>query len=1027
MDRDCRCSRRGISRLLCAAPHGKVLGAIVGLAVVVSATAGTARAQNAGVVAGTVVAEGTLAPIPGVQVSVVGTGLGAATDAGGGFRIVGLTGDSATLSVRRIGYRPAELRVVVGDRSVRITLTARAASLEQVVVTGTAGATERRAVGNAVGIINAADVTETAPITSVQQLLNGRAPGVVVMPATGAVGTGSQIRVRGIASFSLGNNPLLYVDGVRVNNATGTGPANQAFGSASISRINDIPPEEIESIEILKGPSAATLYGTEASNGVINIITKHGTTGAPRWTAMVRQGVNYFQNWRNRFPTNYGVDPLTKQVVAVSMDSLVAANGGPLFRNGRSQEANLAVSGGSNLFTYYASGHVVDDQGAEPTNTKRNYDTRLTLGVTPSPKLRLNATGSYITGPTFLSAEAGFGGRVWTTLLATPTRYNTYQGGFYSTLPRRYDQVYKIWQDLDRLTGSFQLQHQPASWFQQRLTFGIDRTVEGNNYFFPRIDSLISDGNLEDAPLGYRELGTLTTGYRSFDYGATATWRPRAVLSFATSVGAQYYRTTNTSLYAWGSVFPAPGLSSVNATTTGKGQSQDRFGDAQLGSYAQEQLSWRDRLFLTAAVRLDKSSAFGANFNRVVYPKYSLSYVLSDESWWQRAPLLGAYMNSFRIRAAYGEAGKAPSTFSAVRSFAPVTGPGDVAAVTPQNIGNPNLGPERGKEYELGFDASALSDRLGAEVTFYNKKTTDAILNRQIAPSVGFSGTQPFNAGAILNRGWEIAVRGTPVRRERVTWDLNLNLATNANRVLSLFPGTNFVTAGTYLRQQVGFPAFAWFERKVVGATLDSAGNAILSSVMCADTVPGSNGRASSNTVPCYTGKTLTAPYVYLGRSVPPREGSVSTTLTLFRNFRVYSQVDFKQGQRKLDGNTRVRCTFFGGRCVENFFPLQADPVRVAQVQSNRQLVDFLIADASFAKWRELTLSYTLPERLVRTVNASRATLSVSGRNLKTWTKYQGFEPEAMFLGGSRGGNAAWEQTTLPQLTSWLVTLNLGF
>jgi len=222
------------------------------------------------------------------------------------------------------------------------------------------------------------------------------------------------------------------------------------------------------------------------------------------------------------------------------------------------------------------------------------------------------------------------------------------------------------------------------------------------------------------------------------------------------------------------------------------------------------------------------------------------------------------------------------------------------------------------------------------------------------------------------------------------------------------------------VRHQVGFPAFAWFAPKVVAAQLDASGNAIPSTVMCQT--------ADGGTTPCYNASgTLIAPLVYLGRSVPSREGSVSTTLSLFRDFRIYSQVDFKGGSKKVDGNTRVRCYFFGGRCKENFFPLESDPVKVAQVQSNGRLANFLVSNSGFAKLRELSVSYTLPDRYARMANATRAMISVSGRNLHTWTDYPGFEPEAMFLGGTRGGNTSFEQTTLPQLTSWMVTLNLNF
>jgi outer membrane receptor protein involved in Fe transport len=372
-----------------------------------------------------------------------------------------------------------------------------------------------------------------------------------------------------------------------------------------------------------------------------------------------------------------------------------------------------------------------------------------------------------------------------------------------------------------------------------------------------------------------------------------------------------------------------------------------------------------------------------------------------------------------------------------LRTYTAASGPGDTPAVTPQFIGNPNLGPERGKETELGFDVSALQDRFGLEFTYYNKKTIDAILNRDIAPSIGFATQEPFNAGAIRNTGIEASLRATAWRSERLTWDIGLNYASNANTVLDLgIPGQTFVTAGQFVQQHVGYPAFSCFEKRVVGAQLNATGTVVPGSLMCADTIPGSGGRESpTGTRLCAGadgryGTADDAPLVYLGRSTPPREGSISTSVTLLGRWHFSTMVDIKNGQKKLDGNTRVRCGIFG-RCLLNFIPTDAktnrDTLDVAEMQSNSNLVDFFISNASFAKWRELTVSYDLPTRFLRPSNVTRASISVSGRNLHTWTSYKGFEPEAMFLGGSRGGNVAWEQTTLPQLTSWIVTLNLGF
>ena len=993
----------------------------------------TLHAQEPGTIAGVVTASGTAEPVPGALVTLVGGTQRTQTDEKGHFRLTGISGANGTevtVAVRRIGYREQRVTARLGEGNLSVQLSVNPTSLEAVVVTGTVGATEKRALGNSVAQINASEVVQTAPVVSMQSLLNGRAPGLVVLPTSGEVGSGSQVRIRGIASFSLGNNPLLYVDGVRVDNAAATGPANQAFGSSSISRLNDVNPEDIESIEVLKGPSAATLYGTEASNGVINIITKKGAGGAPRWNFVARQGVNYLQDWKTRFPTNWGVvngGPDAGQIATVSMDSLIAGNqGADIFRNGRHQETELSVNGGLDRLNYYASGNLLDSQGAEPNNNTRKYSGRVNLTIAPTDKIRVSTNLGYVTGPTYLSPQAGFGGHVWTTLLATPANYNKpTRHGFHSLLPYQYDQVYKQWQDLDRFTASVRIEHTPVSWFTHRFTAGTDRTRESDNAYFPRIDSLVY--TVGSDALGLRDDIERQVAYRTLDYAATATWNFRPTLRFSTSAGAQYYYNGTSVVEAYGEVFPTPGLTSVFATTQNRLTTQDFSEDKTLGIYGQEEIAWRDRLFATVALRSDDNSAFGANFSRVTYPKYSLSWVVSEEPWF-RVPFVGDRLTSLRLRGAYGEAGKAPSTYSALRTYSAASGPGDSPAVTPSFIGNPDLGPERGKEYELGFDLNALQDRVGLEFTYYNKKTTDAILNRDIAPSIGFASQEPFNAGAIRNTGIEASLRGTPWRSDRLTWDVALNYASNDNKVLDLgIAGQSFVTAGTYLQQHVGFPAFAWFEKRVVAAQLDATGKAIPSTVMC------DNGKGGSVLCAGADGRYGTAddaPLVYLGRSVPPREGSISTNLTFLNRWHVFTMIDVKNGQKKLDGNTRVRCGIFG-RCLLNFIPTDArthrDTLDVVEMQSNSNLVDFFISNASFAKWRELTLSYDLPERLLARANVSRASISVSGRNLHTWTSYKGFEPEAMFLGGSRGGNASWEQTTLPQLTSWIVTLNLGF
>jgi TonB-dependent SusC/RagA subfamily outer membrane receptor len=382
-------------------------------AVALTAASTTARAQDNSI-SGRVRVAGTSEPVPGAQITVSGGTQRAVSDSQGAFRITGITGSNVTLDVRRIGYRSERIPARAGQTDLVINLVSTPANLDAVVVTGNPSATQRREIGNSVGVINAADVVETAPILSMQGLLNGRTPSLVVLPTSGQVGTGAQVRIRGQARLSLGNNPLLFVDGVRVNNQVASGPVSQAFGSSPISRLNDFNPSDIESIEVLKGPSATTLYGTEAANGVINIITKKGAAAAPRWNFATRQGVNYFNDWKDRFPVNYGRRRLTTDapsaaasgpIEAMNFDSLlVGACGDSIatrtgkkcdyFKAGRRQETELSVSGGAGLLNYFASGALLDDKGAEPRSARRNYTGRVNVNFAPRRSSRSRRTSA---------------------------------------------------------------------------------------------------------------------------------------------------------------------------------------------------------------------------------------------------------------------------------------------------------------------------------------------------------------------------------------------------------------------------------------------------------------------------------------------------------------------------------------------------------------------------------------------------------------------------------------------------------
>ena len=956
-------------------------------------------------------------PLENAQVTVRGTRLGSPTDANGRFRISGVAEPTVTLDVRRLGYRATTVTATAGTET-RVSLEPASVNLDAVVVTGQPGSTNRRTLGVDIAQIDASSVTAKAPINNVQNLINGRAPGVTILQNSGVIGSGATVRIRGVSSFALSNQPLIYVDGIRVDNSQGTGPQNQSFGASTTTRWNDFNPDDIESIEIVKGPAAATLYGTEAANGVIQIITKKGAEGRPAWDLTVRGGTNEFANQDSRLWTNYGHDPVTGEVVSLNIAKREADAGNPIFQTGYMQSYDVGVGGGSQNFRYRVSGNYKRDGGVTPTNRLKNYGGRANFTLTPSPKLLVESNMGYVTGRTDLAIEAGYGGTTWTTYYATPENLYDSNGdplpnnGFYSALPSAYYKQYQLYQDISRFTGSVQVTHTPVSWFTHHLTLGTDQGYEDGE----ELSAVHNDPNFSyffgfDADSGYKSVATRQNSLSTLTYGGTVKSAFRA-LSFASSYGVDFFRRNTKYVSAYGQDFPGPGLTALSSTTAQRTGSETSVENNTVGIYGQEQIGLNDRLFLTGGLRSDNNSSFGANFKRVYYPKVSLSWVASEEPFY-RLP----YVNTLKLRAAYGQTGQAPLPYSAVAFDSAVTGPGGSPAVIPASRGNPDLGPERGYETEIGFDMGFLNDRAGIEFTHFTGGTRDAILEVPVAPSSGFPGTQLVNAGKISKHGNEIMLRATPIANSRTSWDLTFSTSTNHTNVDNL-GGATFISPSANIRHTVGYPVGAWWGKRVVDATIDPTTHGVarvggVPQVFCD---PGSAGGAP---VLC-----ANAPLVFLGNTVPTSEGAFTSTLNFLSNFSLYTLIDFKGGYKKLDGNRRVRCHLFI-ECRENYFPEEFSPAIVGAVSSSAYVSD-LINDAGYTKLRELTLSYNLPSSFATRFGAARAYVSVSGRNLHTWTNYTGLEPEASFQGGTRGFGQ-WEQDVTPQLRSYVVTLRLNF
>lgn len=968
-----------------------------------AALAGPLAAQQ-GTVAGSVV-DNAGSPVAGAEVSVRGTALATRSDTQGRFELQGLSGTSVTLVVRLIAFRPLEVVTRVGRTDLRIELSRVAVTLEDIVITGTAGGgQQRREIANAVATVRVTEQIEAAPALSLGQLINARAPGVQVTPPAGMVGTGERLLIRGRSTLSLRVTPLVYVDGVRVDNLSSTGGGG---GPGSSSRLNDFHPDDIESIEIIKGPAAGTLYGTEASSGVVQILTRRGTPGPTQVRVSTRTGVGYVANPEGRWLVNYFRDPATNQVVEFNLAEEETARGTPLFRTGFQQGYSLDLSGGSEAVQYFGAAHYDRDEGAITSNLAERYGARLNLTVTSNPKWDANGQFGFGT----LRTSYPNGNYMFGSLLSRPAVRNTPQRGFFTAPSEVWERTTEQLENVDRVTAGGEIRHRPASWLSHRLRLGLDlsRTdvIALTRRMQPEDAVFFSPGQAEGQKT-FNQRGLVST---TVDYSATATRDLGSSLRASATAGGQYYRQNLTLLGATGRTFPSTDVTSIAGAATRLG-TDDRIENVTVGVFGQLQLSWKNRLFLTGAIRGDDNSAFGEEFNFVTYPKVSASWVVSEEPFWRLRQV-----DNLRLRAAWGESGQQPQNFAALRTYEPITGQAGAAAVTPQFVGNAELGPERAREIEVGLDASLFNQRIGIDFTYYNQKTRDAIVLRNVAPSSGFPQQQFVNAGNVKNQGFELLLDGRIIESRNVSWDVGVNLSRNSNEVLEIgIPGTPFLAFGFGNRFQPGFPVYAIFARKVVSADRDANGRPI--NILCDSGSPG--GLPSGQGVPC-----ATAPQVFIGGVDPKTDGAVSSTLRLWNRVSVSGLVDFKRGQRLWTSS--LWCPGILG-CEEEIYPERFDPVKAASTVLGLTDDAEWWRDVSFAKLREVSVSYQLPDAWARRFGASRALVAVAGRNLHTWTKFQGLDPENnnLFPEAATFGTP-FEQNEVPQLRTFVMRIHLTF
>ena len=1032
------------------------VGAVLALAAVV-ARATPLVAQGTGAVTGEIMEAMTQRPLAGAQVHIPGTPFGAVTNASGRYLIPDVPAGPVVVRVQLIGYGTAERAVTIqAGQTVRVDFELRqsAITLDELVVTGAGVATERRKLGNTVAAIDASRI-ETAPIANVSEILQGREPGVVANLTGGSAGEGSNIRIRGGASISQSNNPIIIVDGVRVDNGGGMGGLEPGGGSPS--RLDDIDPATIERIEILKGAAAATLYGTEASNGVIQIFTKSGVAGQPTWRLNVEQGISMYPEERyaphagfartqeeaDRLSAFWGQTIRPYEVFEVDLWP-------KLFETGRFSSYSLSVSGGGQEMTYFLSGRYLSENGpfqndgfgpavsgmkyVEDVNQKKQVTANVAFH--PSESLRIRASSMFVDGYIEVPENNNsIYGTISNLINSKPERANEANpSGAVPTFGSMREMMYqRSMQAIQRFAGSVGVNYTPLESVSTELTFGVDLINEQNTFHRPFGWNV--DGLTAESPEGTRAVRD--RNQRMFTADARASWTENLTDRIGSTfvVGAQAYYQGNTLSGGTGTKFPGPGLEVIEAAEQ-QSVFEQRIVQLSAGVFAQEQIGFDDHLFVTLGARYDRHSAFGESSPGALYPKVSVSFIPSDTDWWQAIGPL----SSLRLRAAIGQSGLQPGAFDKLTTFSPLNSASG-AGVQPSNLGNPDLKPEVSTEIEVGADLGLFQDRVSLTATYWDRVTRDALIARQYAPSGGFTSPQMDNIGEIRSHGVELGLRGFVVNSPNLSVDLFANAAYLRQEVTDLGGAPpiklGYFRYGNWIME--GYAPGAFFGPKLIDSPcpIDQNGDGqpdSLEELMAYFSVP----RDPSVIRVLLADEDGDGDFLdhYLGKPTPDWMGSFGGTITFLRNFSVNTLFEWKAGNFYVHNLTHEfrRSHASIGRNIRESAELEAillNPASTAEqrVEAARRWATEMaglspqdrlnaIEEADFLRWRELGISYRFPASVIERFRMNSLQLTLSGRNLALWTKYRGVDPEVNVISG-RGAGATEENNFLVGIEGW--------
>ncbi|HEU4630454.1 MAG TPA: TonB-dependent receptor [Gemmatimonadaceae bacterium] len=909
-------------------------------------------------------------PIAGVQITVEGTTVGTLAGDDGAYRLVVRDPrPPLVLLARLVGFRP--VRDTIAETSGTVThdfaLRRDVLQLSQVVVTGTGVATERAKLGATLSTVGGEEIAEAAT-PQIDVALAGKVAGALVTPNSGTPGGGTSVRIRGLSTLSRSAEPLYVVDGVIVDNSS---TQLVDLGGYSSNRLADLDPNDIDHIEVVKGAAAAALYGSRANNGVVQIFTKRGRAGASRYTLRQTVGMDDVERFVpvNRAPVNAAGEPVTRHDYQDDIFQTAAQYG-----------TTLSLSGGDERTQYFLSGSLVDQEGVLRSTTYQRRNARVNVDRQLNDWLHLGVSTSYISSDANLTPNGGLVAQygVLTSFLFMSNDRDLTRDPVTGEFPKGQAlanplEVIANWrapQEVSRFIGGVQLRGTPGWGVTVDYRFGYDTYTETAGQFVPRNSSAaaLAPGLAISASDRAKLLNS--------DLDVSHVYDATPAVRLTTSLGANWQRQQYDVVTA-----RAEDLALLTPTVQGSRQfaSEGRDDRRTLGFYAQEQVGVNDMLFLTAALRADAASAFGSEERTQYFPKFGASFDVSQLGWWQES-LAGA-VPRLRLRAALGYSGGQPAgSFDRFSNYVFEPSGSNAGAVNSTQQGNENLRPERQREIEVGADAEFLGGRLGIEATYFDKRISDLILPKTVRPSSGFL-SQLANVGVLENAGLELLVRSVNVERAAWGWNSSVTVTTNDPVVTQVSDGGAFFIPESFnvIRVAADEPPGHFFGTTYVR---DEQGR-----ILDANDVPIQDANGDIVGIPAI------GPRRIIGDPNPDLYWSVANDFRVGDALSFRVQVDGVQGLDVFNFDRRLLETPAFGSGAEYGRELTGE-VPTGYFQARRSIFEEYIEDGSFVKLREVSASYTLPAGLARAVRASAATLTLAGRNLKTWTDYTGWDPE---------------------------------